>query len=98
MCLAIGQQALPYRILQNAVYILYILLLLTAIGLSPGVSSAAVVQTKIKIHKTTITTKQLQNINKNIKQQNNYKTIKISTQTEHSKWITKTYTHILQNI
>jgi hypothetical protein len=64
---------------------LYILLLLTAIGLSPGGSSSTLVQTKIKIHKTTITTKQLQNINKNTKQQNNYKTIKISTQTEHSK-------------
>jgi hypothetical protein len=47
--------------------------------------SPTLVQTKIKIHKTTITTKQLvQNI-KNTKQQNNYKTIKISTQTEHRK-------------
>jgi hypothetical protein len=35
-----------------------ILLLLTAIGLSPGGSSPILVQTKIKIHKTTITTKQ----------------------------------------
>jgi hypothetical protein len=60
------------------------LYLLTAIGLSPGGSSPTLVQTKIKTHKTTITTKQLQNI-KNIKQLNNYKTIKISTQTEHSK-------------
>jgi hypothetical protein len=55
--------------------------LLTAIGLSPGGSSPTLEQTKIKIHKTTITTKQLQNT----KQQNNHKTIKISTQTEHSK-------------
>jgi hypothetical protein len=61
--------------------IYYILLLLTATGLSPGGSSPTLVQTKIKIHKTSITTKQLQNI----KQQNNYKTINISTQTEHSK-------------
>jgi hypothetical protein len=30
---------------------------LTAIGLSPGGSSPTLVQTKIKIHKTTITTK-----------------------------------------
>jgi hypothetical protein len=62
------------------IYILYILLLLTAIGLSPGGSSPTLVQTKIKIYKTTITTKL-----HNTKQQNNYKTIKISTQTEHSK-------------
>jgi hypothetical protein len=40
------------------------LLLLTAIGLSPGGSSPTLVQTKIKIHKTTLTTKQLQNIKK----------------------------------
>jgi hypothetical protein len=53
----------------------------TAIGLSPGGSSPTPVQTKIKIHKTT---KQLQNI-RNTKQQNNYKTINISTQTEHRK-------------
>jgi hypothetical protein len=32
------------------------LLLLTAVGLSPGGSSPTLVQTKIKIHKTTITT------------------------------------------
>jgi hypothetical protein len=38
-----------------------LLLLLTAIGLSPGGSSPTLVRTKIKIHKTTITTKQLQN-------------------------------------
>jgi hypothetical protein len=69
----------------------FILLLLTAIGLSPGGSSPTLVQTKIKKHKTTITTKQLQNI----KQQNNYKTINISTQTEHSKckYYKNTYTH-----
>jgi hypothetical protein len=60
--------------------LLLLLLLFTAIGLSPGGSSPTLAQTKIKIHKTTITTKQLQNI-KNTKQQNNYKTIKISTQT-----------------
>jgi hypothetical protein len=59
--------------------LLLLLLLLTAIGLSPGGSSPTLVQTKIKIHKTTITTKKLQNI----RQQNNYTTIKISTQTEH---------------
>jgi hypothetical protein len=34
----------------------YILLLLTAIGLSPSGSSPTLVQTKIKIHKTIITT------------------------------------------
>jgi hypothetical protein len=34
-----------------------VLLLLTAIGLSPGGSSPTLVQRKIKIHKTTITTK-----------------------------------------
>jgi hypothetical protein len=34
-----------------------LLLLLTAIGLSPGGSSPTLVQTKIKIHETTITTK-----------------------------------------
>ena len=80
---------------------------LTAIGLSPGGSSPTLVQTKIKIHKTTkqlqnlkkhkttITTKkQLQNI-KNTKQQNNYKAIKISTQTEHRicKYVHITKTH-----
>jgi hypothetical protein len=43
--------------------LLLLLLLLTAIGLSPGGSSPTPVQTKIKIHKT-ITTKQLQNIRK----------------------------------
>jgi hypothetical protein len=36
-------------------------LLFTAIGLSPGGSSPTIVQTKIKIFKTTKTTKQLQN-------------------------------------
>jgi hypothetical protein len=70
-----------------------LLLLLTAIGLSPGDSSPTLVQTKMKMHKTT---KQLQNI-KNTKQQNNYKTMKISTQREHRKCkyihITKTHTH-----
>jgi hypothetical protein len=40
----------------------YILLLLHAIGLAPGGSSPTLVQTKIKIHKTTITTTKLQNI------------------------------------
>jgi hypothetical protein len=44
--------------------LLLLLLLLTAIGLSPGGSSPTLEQTKIKIHKTTITTKQLQNIKK----------------------------------
>ena len=39
--------------------------LLTAIGLSPGGSSPTLVQIKIKIHKTTITTK-LQNIKKQL--------------------------------
>jgi hypothetical protein len=57
------------------IIILHILLLLTAIELSPGGSSPTLVQTKIKIRKTTITTKKLQNI----KQQNNYKTIKLTT-------------------
>jgi hypothetical protein len=42
--------------------LLLLLLLLTAIGLSPGGSSPTLVQTKI--HKTTITAKQLQNIKK----------------------------------
>jgi hypothetical protein len=37
--------------------LLLLLLLLTAIGLSPGDSSPTLVQTKRKIHKTTITTK-----------------------------------------
>jgi hypothetical protein len=37
--------------------LLLLLLLLTATGLSPGGSSPALVQTKIKIHKTTLTTK-----------------------------------------
>jgi hypothetical protein len=37
------------------------ILLFTVIGLSPGDSSPTLVQTKIKIHKTTVTTKQLQN-------------------------------------
>jgi hypothetical protein len=35
----------------------YIIIVLIAIGLSPGGSSPTLVQTKIKIHKTTITTK-----------------------------------------
>jgi DNA invertase Pin-like site-specific DNA recombinase len=48
---------------------IYILLLLTAIGLSPGGSSPTLVQTKIKIHKRTIT-KKLQNIKNNKKLQN----------------------------
>jgi hypothetical protein len=38
--------------------------IINAIELSPGGSSPTLVQTKIKIHKTTITTKQLQNIKK----------------------------------
>jgi hypothetical protein len=69
-----------------------LLLLFTAIGLSPGGNSPTLVQTKIKIHKTTIKQKTTKH-KKNIKQHNNYKTIKISTQTEHSKCITKTHTH-----
>jgi hypothetical protein len=36
--------------------LLLLLLLFTAIGLSPGGSSPTLVQTKIKIHKTTVTT------------------------------------------
>jgi hypothetical protein len=40
------------EIRQTTIYI-YILLLLTEIGLSPGGSSPKLVQTKIKIHKTT---------------------------------------------
>jgi uncharacterized protein HemX len=74
-----------------------LLLLLTAIGLSPGGSSPTLVQRKIKIHKTTITTKQLQDVKK---QQNNYKTIKISTQTEHRKckYYKNTHTHITKHI
>jgi hypothetical protein len=44
------------------IVIIILLLLLTPIGLSPGGSSPTLVQTKIKIHKTTIKTKQLQNI------------------------------------
>jgi hypothetical protein len=36
--------------------LLLLLLLFTAIGLSPGGSSPTLVQTKIEIHKTTITT------------------------------------------
>ena len=40
------------NIFRNNTFI-YILLLLTAIGLSPGGSSPTLVQTKIKIHKTT---------------------------------------------
>jgi hypothetical protein len=38
-------------------FLLLLLLLPTAIGLSPGGSSPTLVQTKIKIHKTTTTTK-----------------------------------------
>ena len=38
-----------------------LLLLLTAVGLSPGGSRPTLVQTKVEIHKATITTKQLQN-------------------------------------
>jgi hypothetical protein len=52
-----------------------LLLLLTAIGLSPGGSSPTLVQTKIKIH-TTVTTEH--------KRAENDKTIKISTQTEQN--------------
>jgi hypothetical protein len=67
--------------------------LLTAIGLSPGGSTRTLEQTKIKIHKTTITT------TKHKKQQNNYKTIKISTQTEHSKckYYKNTYTDVTKH-
>jgi hypothetical protein len=36
----------------------------TSIGLSPGGSSPKLVQTKIKINKTTITTKKLENTKK----------------------------------
>jgi hypothetical protein len=52
-----------------SILLLLLLLLFTAIGLSPGGSSPTLVQTKIKIHKTTITTKQVQN-NNNRKLQN----------------------------
>jgi hypothetical protein len=53
------------RVHSNSLLLLLLLLLLfTATGLSPGGSSPTVVQTKIKIHKTSITTKQLQNIKK----------------------------------
>jgi hypothetical protein len=75
-------QKASIRILNILLLLLLLLLytyLLTAIGLSPGGSSPTLVQTKIKIPKPT---KQLQNI-KNTEQQNNYKTIKTSTQTEH---------------
>jgi hypothetical protein len=52
----------------------------------------------MKIHETT---KQPQNI-KNTKEQNNYRTVKISTQTEHSKCkyihITKTHTYITKHM
>jgi hypothetical protein len=69
--------------------------LLTAIGLSLGGRSPTLVQTKIKIHKTPITTKQLQNIRK-------HKIIKVSTQTEHRNCkyihITKTHTHITKHM
>jgi hypothetical protein len=89
-----------YRFIIIIIIIITYLLtyLLTAIGLSPGGSSPTLVQTKIKIHKTTITTKQLQNIN--IKQQNNYKTIKISTQTEQSKckYYKNAHTHIKKHM
>jgi hypothetical protein len=44
-----------------AKYIFIFILLFTAIMLLPGGSSPTLVQTKIKIHKTSITTKQLQN-------------------------------------
>ena len=76
------------------VLLVLVLLLLTAVGLSPGGSSPTLIRTKIKIQKTT---KQLQNI-KNTKQQNNYKTLKISTQTEHRECITKTHTHITKHV
>jgi hypothetical protein len=66
-----------------------LLLLLTGIGLSPGGGSpdyTTLVQTK-KIHKTTT------------KQQNNYKTIKISTQTGHrtNTYYKHTHTHTHTN-
>jgi hypothetical protein len=43
-----------HGVFQGNLYLLYflLLLLLTAIGLSPGGSSPTLVQTKIKIHKT----------------------------------------------
>jgi hypothetical protein len=79
-----SQKRVTFQLIYTYILLLLLLLLLlfTAIGLSPGGSSPTLVQTKIKIHKTTTTTTKLQNI-KNIKQQNNYKIIKISTQTEY---------------
>jgi hypothetical protein len=46
-----------YLGVQGIALLLLLLLLLTAIGFSPGGSSPTLVQTKIKIHKTIITTK-----------------------------------------
>jgi hypothetical protein len=54
------------------IIIIIITFLVTAIGLSLGGSSPTLVQTKIKIHNTTITTTKLQNI----KKQNNKITTK----------------------
>jgi hypothetical protein len=55
------------------IIIIIVVVVVIAIGLSPGGSSLTLVQTKIKINKTTITTKQLQNI---IITQNNKRTTK----------------------
>jgi hypothetical protein len=69
---------------KECLLLLLLLLLLTAIGLSPCGSSTTLVQTKIKI----------------TQQQNNYETVKVSTQTDHKKYKFNTYyknTHILQN-
>jgi hypothetical protein len=59
-----------------------LLSLLTAVGLSPAGSSAALVQTKINITQNSKTTQN---------KKNNYKTIKVSTQTEHRKNKYNTY-------
>jgi hypothetical protein len=48
-------------ILRGKYLLCIVLLLLTAVGLSPGGSSPTLVQTKIKIHKTTTKHKTTQN-------------------------------------
>jgi hypothetical protein len=70
-CISIAHPILLLLLLLLLLLTYLLTYLLTAIGLSPGGSSPIPVQTKIKIHKTTITTKQPQNIKKNTKQQNN---------------------------
>jgi hypothetical protein len=52
-----GRLSEHFRQLINVYYYYYYYYLFTANGLSAGGSSATLAQTKIKVHKTTITTK-----------------------------------------